>query len=205
MPAFLPAPRSGTPPTPVDTGPVHLHPQVLTEGWLHRKTWSPAMQKTSNLGLLSAVWLTLGSLATPGLAAQDPVRPNIVFILMDDLRWDDIGCAGQPFVQTPNIDRLAKEGIRFRNAFATTPLCSPSRASFLTGLYPHTHQVRDNTNHDAISHRLTTFLLLLNRVGYATAFLGKWHMGTDDSPRPGIDHWVSFKGQGQYFDPEMNV
>jgi N-acetylglucosamine-6-sulfatase len=132
-------------------------------------------------------------------------RPNIVFILMDDLRWDELGCVGHPFVKTPNIDRLAREGALFRNAFATTPLCSPSRASILTGLYPHSHGVRDNTNNDALSHRLTTFLLLLQRAGYCTSFIGKWHMGTDDSPRPGIDHWVSFKGQGEYINPRLNV
>ncbi len=132
-------------------------------------------------------------------------RPNVVFILMDDLRWDELGCTGHPFVKTPHIDRIAREGARCRNAFATTPLCSPSRASILTGLYPHTHGVRDNTNHDALSHRLATFLLLLQRAGYATAFIGKWHMGTDDSPRPGIEHWVSFKGQGRYRNPELNV
>jgi N-acetylglucosamine-6-sulfatase len=131
--------------------------------------------------------------------------PNIVFILMDDLRWDELGCTGHPFVKTPHIDRLAREGALFRNALAVTPLCSPSRASILTGVYPHTHGVRDNTNNDALSHRLTTFLLLLKRAGYATAFIGKWHMGTDDAPRPGIDHWVSFKGQGQYINPLLNV
>lgn len=138
-------------------------------------------------------------------AADAPSRPNIVFILVDDLRFDDIACMGHPFVQTPHIDRLAREGALFKKAYATTPLCSPSRASFLTGLYAHKHGVRDNTNNDACSHRLVTLLLLLKRAGYATAFLGKWHMGTDDSPRPGIDHWISFKGQGQYLDPDLNV
>lgn len=132
-------------------------------------------------------------------------RPNIVFILMDDARWDDLACMGHPFIKTPHIDRIAREGALFKNAFATTPLCSPSRACFLTGLYAHAHGVTDNTNHDALSHRLDTFLLRLSQAGYETAFFGKWHMGTDDSPRPGINHWISFKGQGQYFDPDLNV
>jgi N-acetylglucosamine-6-sulfatase len=137
--------------------------------------------------------------------AKDPVRPNIVFILVDDLRWDDIACMGHPFVKTPHIDRLAKEGALFRNAFVTTPLCSPSRASFLTGQYPRVHGVKDNTNNDALSHKLVTFLLLLKRAGYSTGFIGKWHMGTDDSPRPGIDHWIGLKGQGLVLDPELNI
>src|SRR5438093_12442788 len=101
--------------------------------------------------------VTALSLLAPTVRAADAPRPNIVFILMDDLRWDELGCVGHPFLKTPHIDRLAREGALFKNAFATTPLCSPSRASFLTGLYPHTHGVRDNTNNDARSHTLTTF------------------------------------------------
>jgi N-acetylglucosamine-6-sulfatase len=153
--------------------------------------------------LVAAIGIVLLAGTAP-LAAAAP-RPNIVFILMDDLRWDELGCAGHPFLRTPNIDRLAREGALYRNAYATTPLCSPSRASILTGRYAHAHGVRDNTDHDALSHRLTTFLLLLHQAGYETAFIGKWHMGTDDTPRPGIDNWVSFKGQGEYHDPELNV
>ncbi|MBI3465251.1 MAG: sulfatase [Planctomycetes bacterium] len=140
-----------------------------------------------------------------GLAADEAPRPNIVLILMDDLRWDDLGCAGHPFVKTPHIDRLARQGASFQNAFATTPLCSPSRASFLTGLYAHVHGIVDNVDRSPESHRLQTFPQGLQAAGYETAYIGKWHMGNDDTRRPGFDHWVSIKGQGTYRDPELNV
>lgn len=129
-------------------------------------------------------------------------KPNIIFVLADDLRWDEMD---YPFVKVPHIARLAQEGVRFNNAFVTTPLCSPSRASFLTGQYAHKHGITDNTDRSRRSHELVTFLRLLRDAGYETAFVGKWHMGLDDSARPGIDYWVSGKGQGRYFDPEFNV
>src|ERR1044071_4071105 len=119
--------------------------------------------------------------------------------------WVWWGGAGNPYIKTPNIDRIAREGALFRNAFLTTPLCSPSRASFLTGQYAHTHGITDNVDHLVASHKLLTFPLLLQQTGYATAFIGKWHMGNDDSPRPGFDRWVSFKGQGVYENPMINV
>ncbi|MCA9174591.1 MAG: sulfatase [Planctomycetales bacterium] len=139
------------------------------------------------------------------LKGDEPARPNVIVVLVDDLRWDELGCAGHPFVRTPNIDRLAAEGIRFRNAFCTTPLCSPVRACLLTGLHTHHHGILDNTNRSEDSHRLKTFPQVLKRSGYETAYVGKWHMGNDDSPRPGFDHWVSMQGQGVSFDPELNV
>jgi len=129
-------------------------------------------------------------------------RPNIILILIDDLRWDEVD---YPFVKIPNIQRIAREGVRFQNAFVTTPLCSPSRASYLTGQYAHKHGITDNTDHSPRSHELVTFLRLLHDSGYETAFLGKWHMGVDDNPRPGVDYWVSVRGQGSYLDPEFNV
>jgi N-acetylglucosamine-6-sulfatase len=153
--------------------------------------------------LLGALWGLSACQAPPPAPAAGP--PNIVVILVDDLRWDDLGIAGHPFVETPAIDRMAREGVRFLNAFATTPLCSPSRASILTGQYAHTHGIVDNTARDAASHRLKTLALPLQQAGYRTAFFGKWHMGNDDSPRPGFTHWVAMRGQGEALDPQFNV
>ena len=152
-------------------------------------------------------WVMLGITLVPlGLTAADnSARPNIVFILMDDLRWDALGCTGHPFAKTPHLDRLAREGALFKNFFVSIPLCSPSRGSFLTGQYAHKHGVVDNADHSALSHQLVTFPRLLREAGYETAYVGKWHMGTDDSPRPGFDRWVSFKGQGVYENPMINI
>jgi N-acetylglucosamine-6-sulfatase len=149
----------------------------------------------------------VGLAATGAVSAQDSPheRPNFVVVLVDDMRWDDIGAGGHPFVETPNIDRIAREGARFVNAFTTTPLCSPARASFLTGLYAHTHGITDNLARDEASHRLPTFPKALHENGYRTAFIGKWHMGNDDSPRPGFDRWVAMRGQGEAIDPLLNV
>jgi N-acetylglucosamine-6-sulfatase len=132
-----------------------------------------------------------------------PRRPNIVMVLVDDMRWDEMRVAGHPFIDTPHMDRVAREGARFLNAFATTPLCSPSRASFLTGQYAHTNGITDNTARP--SHTLRTFPAELQRAGYRTGFFGKWHMGNDDSPRPGFNHWVAMPGQGEAVDPSLNV
>ena len=147
-------------------------------------------------------------LAACGSATQKDVsqapQPNFVFVLLDDVRFDDVGFMGHPFVQTPHFDRMANEGIVFNNAFAATPLCSPNRASILTGQYAHTHGITDNVDRTAQSQRLRTFPMLLQQNGYDTAFVGKWHMGVDSSARPGFDEWLSIQGQGRYFDPEVN-
>ncbi|MDQ3254417.1 MAG: sulfatase [Acidobacteriota bacterium] len=122
---------------------------------------------------------------------------NVVFILTDDHRFDAMSFMNHPFLETPNMDRLARNGVHMQNAFVTTSLCSPSRASILTGLYAHRHRVIDNNN--LIPPGTIFFPQYLQQAGYETAFVGKWHMGGEtDDPQPGFDSWVSFKGQGTY-------
>jgi N-acetylglucosamine-6-sulfatase len=141
-------------------------------------------------------------------AAQRSAPRNVVFILSDDHRYDFMGfMPGAPdFLDTPAMDRMAKEGAHLANAFVTTSLCSPSRASILTGQYAHRHGVVDNTS--PIPAGTVFFPQQLQRSGYRTAYIGKWHMGEDaesDRPRDGFDHWISFRGQGTYVDPLLNV
>ena len=108
------------------------------------------------------------------------------------------------FLETPNMDRMAKHGAHLRNAFVSTSLCSPSRASILTGQYMHHHQIVDNQRPEP--EGTVFFPQYLQKAGYQTAFIGKWHMGHDvDDPRPGFDRWASFKGQGTYMNPTLNV
>jgi len=130
-------------------------------------------------------------------------RPNVLVILIDDLRFDECGITGHPYMKTPHIDRLGHEGAVFTNAFHTTPLCSPNRACILTGQYASRHGIIDNVGRDQASHRLANYHVTLQALGYETAHVGKWHMGNDASPRPGYDAWVSFPGQGKLVDPEL--
>lgn len=155
----------------------------------------------------SAAGAAAWGMGLPSVFGDEPAggkRPNIVFVLTDDQRFDAMSCAGHPWLKTPNMDRLAREGVRFSNAFVTTSLCSPSRASFLTGCYAHKHKVVGNHKR-APDKSCPTFAQVLQKGGYETAFIGKWHMGTDDKPRPGFDHWISFKGQGKYTGGQFNT
>jgi arylsulfatase A-like enzyme len=130
---------------------------------------------------------------------------NVVFILSDDHRYDYMGFMGHvPWLQTPNMDRMAREGAHIKNAFVTTSLSSPSRASILTGMYSHTHKVIDNSA--PLPQGLTFFPEYLQKAGYQTAFFGKWHMGNDSGdPQPGFNHWEGFRGQGEYYNPRINT
>ena len=135
---------------------------------------------------------------TPLRRRQGAKPRNVIFILSDDHRYDAMGfLKGQSWLETPQMDRMAREGCHFQNAFVTTSLCSPSRASILTGKYAHKHRIVDNNT--AIPPGTLMFPEYLQKAGYATSFIGKWHMGGEsDAPQPGFDHWVSFRGQGTY-------
>ncbi|WP_422354127.1 sulfatase [Roseivirga pacifica] len=130
---------------------------------------------------------------------------NVIYILSDDHRYDFMGFTGKvPFLETPNMDKMALEGAHIENAFVTTSLCSPSRASILTGQFSHHHQVVDNQS--LIADSVKFFPQYLQAAGYETAFMGKWHMGEHHAdPRKGFDHWFSLKGQGTYYNPVINI
>ncbi|MCP5524249.1 MAG: sulfatase [Verrucomicrobiales bacterium] len=168
------------------------------------------MLRTCSILLLAA------SIGTTGFGAVVPVpaeiiperipgaKPrSVVFILSDDHRYDAMSFMGHQFARTPVMDSMAANGVHLKNAFVTTSLCSPSRASILTGLYTFRHRVIDNNR--PIPPGTVYFPQYLQKAGYATAFMGKWHMGgASDDPQPGFDHWVSFRGQGNYLPPGPN-
>lgn len=156
--------------------------------------------------LLKTIVLVVLGMVLAGRAMAQDVPQNVVFILSDDHRYDFMGfMEGAPdWLETPSLDRMAAEGAHIENAFVTTSLCSPSRASILTGQYAHRHEIVDNTS--PIPPGTRFFPQDLQEEGYRTAYFGKWHMGEDDdSPQPGFDHWVSFEGQGVYYNPMLNV
>ena len=128
--------------------------------------------------------------------AQD--RPNILFIFTDDHAPHAMSCYGSKVNQTPNLDRIAKEGMLFENAFCTNSLCGPSRATILTGKYSHLNGFYDNRSKFDGSQQ--TFAKLLQKAGYETAVIGKWHLVSDPT---GFDHWRILVGQGPYYNPPM--
>lgn len=130
---------------------------------------------------------------------------NVIFILSDDHRYDYMGFLNTvPWLKTPNLDFMAQNGAYIQNAFVTTALSSPSRASILTSLFSHEHTVVDNQA--PTPENLKYFPQYLQKAGYQTAFFGKWHMGdTGWDPQPGFNHWEAFQGQGSYYNVELNV
>ena len=160
----------------------------------------------AGLGAACGRGLDMGGL--DGAAPEDALAPatngreplNVVVVLTDDQRWDSFGFMGHPFLRTPNIDRLAAEGAYFRQAFVTTSLCCPSRATMLTGRYAHDHGVLNNQSE--LAPAWPTYATVAQRAGVRTAYIGKWHMGGHSpAPRPGWSTWMAFRGQGRYEYP----
>lgn len=140
-----------------------------------------------------------------------PKRPNFLFVFTDDQRYDAMGVVQReqgdsarfPWFRTPHMDRLAAEGVRFRNAFVVNSLCAPSRACMLTGRYSHHNGIADNQTPFPTDN--VTYASLLREAGYTTGYVGKWHMDGQKGKRPGFDESVSFIGQGKYVDCPFEV
>jgi N-acetylglucosamine-6-sulfatase len=158
--------------------------------------------------MMVAVAVASVACAAHGTArAQGSPPPNVVLFYVDDLRYDGLGATGHPFVQTPNLDRrVAGQGVTFSNSFVTCPLCSPSRASLMTGQYAATHGLFGNDLVNAVpDERLPIYQSLLQNAGYRTGLMGKWHMDSYFEPRKGFDYWAVFQGQGVHTNPQLRV
>ena len=155
-----------------------------------------------------------GAAAVPGFAGlkklldtkKNGKRPNIVFLIADDERWDMMSCSGNKYFKTPNRDKLAAEGMRFENAFVTSAVCSPSRGSFLTGKHVHQCGTQPIIHMNYTFHRSEKpFPEQLHDVGYYTAHFGKWHLGEGQKKKPGYDHWVGYYALTTFFDPLLTI
>jgi arylsulfatase A-like enzyme len=149
-------------------------------------------------GLAAALLLASAPHAAHAGLRAKPARPNLIFLLADDLRWDALGCAGNPVIRTPNLDGLARKGVRFRNAFVTTSICAVSRASILTGQYARRHKINDFKTDLAPEAFARTYVALLRAAGYRVGFIGKYGVGAN-LPARAFDYWRGFPGQGSYF------
>jgi arylsulfatase A-like enzyme len=153
----------------------------------------------ATIKLLAAIIAVLGCAAIAG--AADAKRPNIVFIFSDDHAYQAISAYGdsRKLLETPNLDRIAREGMRFDRCLVPNSICGPSRATILTGLYSHRNGFYNNSN-SRFDGSQTTFPKLLKAAGYQTAIVGKWHLISEPT---GFDHWQILPGQGIYYNPPM--
>ena len=146
-------------------------------------------------------WLVGETRADLRSTAKQVKRPNIVFLLADDLRWNVLGCMGDKLAKTPNLDALAKRGVLFRNAFVTTSICAVSRASILAGQYARRHKINDFVTEFTPDAYARTYPILLKMAGYRVGFIGKFGVGRV-MPAESFDYWKGFPGQGTYFGKE---
>jgi arylsulfatase A-like enzyme len=152
-------------------------------------------------GLLPLCRMVGASVGAAEGAAADGARPNLIFIFIDDHRFDALGCAGNPAIHTPNLDKLARRGVRFENAFVTLSICAPSRAAVLTGRYGSATGVTNNAGR--LRPAETTFAQLLKRAGYRTGFVGKWHQSSRTPAQCGFDDVVWFTSNGPHFNRKV--
>ncbi len=148
---------------------------------------------------LLALPLAAAALASCAQKEQEKKRPNILFIMTDDHTTQAMSCYGGRLIETPNMDRLAREGMRFENCYATNALSGPSRACILTGKFSHENGFTDNASH--FNGDQQTFPKLLQNAGYETAMIGKWHLISEPQ---GFDFWSVLSGQeeqGDYYNP----
>jgi N-acetylglucosamine-6-sulfatase len=182
------------------------HSTERAERGLDRRNAVKALGGVGAAGLLSGCSSNIDVLSGGG---SENERRNVILVNSDDHRYDFMSFMNEPgtpkFVETPNMDRMAKKGAHLTHASVSTPLCAPCRASILTGQYAHEHGVIDN-QHPKTDH-VPFFHEHLHEAGYETAYIGKWHTYqlNNAEPRPEFDHWVSFEGQGQYFNPTLNI
>jgi arylsulfatase A-like enzyme len=148
--------------------------------------------------ILLAVVACAGEIARADDTGRKPARPNIVFLLADDLRWDGLGCTGNRLARTPNLDALAARGTLFRNHFVTTSICCVSRASILSGQYARRHGINDFVTPFSPAAFAATYPALLRTAGYRTGFIGKFGVG-EQMPEKEFEFWRGFPGQGNYF------
>ena len=166
---------------------------------MNTQTRRQFLKRIGSLAATGGAMSLLPSCAGIGRTTRPAVkRPNIIFIMTDDHASHAISCYGSKINKTPNLDRLAKEGMLFNNCFCTNSICAPSRAVILTGKHSHINGVIDNRKR--FDGAQQTFTKLLQKAGYQTAMVGKWHLKSDPT---GFDYWNVLPGQGAYYNPVM--
>lgn len=152
-------------------------------------------------GMAGAFISVAGALSSCVQKDKSSRRPNVIFLLTDDQRWDAVGCMGNPIIQTPNMDRLAEKGVLFESNFVTTSICAASRASIFAGQYTRRHGIIDFKTDFSPSALKQTYPLMMRMAGYRIGFIGKWGVG-NNLPEKEFDYFRGFPGQGRYFHKE---